>query len=408
MNSIPITASPHNYAPEVTGKFRLVRNLIVNDTSMREGEQASDVSLGIEGKLEVARRLAEMGIPQVQCGYPGKSRTDRDIVRRIRDEKINIKVEGIASLMFGKWQDEIDAAIDSGVDVLGLQYPCSDIRLKYAQKVDRAEALRVAVAGVRYARSRVGSSGPIIKFSGTDTLRADLAFVKELYGAVIDEGANRLLIADTSGGATPSAVRYFVSEIIDAVSVPVGVHFHDDFGLALANTLAAVEVGASLVDASINGLGERAGNTCLDELVVALRVFYGIDLGIKMDQLKALSEFFAELAGVPLYQYKALVGDNAFAHKLDQHVRGVLENPAVYETIPPDVVGNKRRIPIGKYTGRIALQYKLSEMGLTATEEELTRIKEEVEAMAIGKRAALTDAELASIVSSVSSAITPS
>ncbi|MHB1160280.1 MAG: LeuA family protein, partial [Chloroflexota bacterium] len=387
--------------PQVTGPFRLKQQILINDNSTREGEQASEVSLGVEGKLQVLRGLAEIGIPQAQCGYPGKSNTDGEIVRRVRDEGIDIRLEGIASVMFDNWRDEIDATIDSGVDVLGIQYPVSDIRLRYVQRVDRAEALRHCVETVRYARSRA----PIIKFSGTDGLRADLDFVKELVGAVLDAGADRICLPDTSGAAMPAAVRYFVGEFTDTFpTVPLQVHFHNDFGLALANTLTAVEAGAQIVDVSINGLGERAGNASLDEVVVALKLFYGIDLGIRTEGLKALSESFAELAGVPIYQYKPLVGDNAFAHKLDQHVKGILANPAVYEAMPPETVGNRRRIPIGKYTGRFALQYKLSEMGLSASDEEMERIKEQVEVAAIEKRGALTDSELASVVSSVRSA----
>lgn len=398
MESLPIHACLYNDAPEVTGQFRLAERIILNDNSTREGEQASDVSLGVEGKLALFRRLAEIGVPQAQCGYPGKSKTDRDIVSRIKEEGIGIQVEGISSIMFDNWRYEIDAAIDSGVDVLGLQYPISDIRLKYVQKVDRAEMLRHSVEAVRYARGR---GAPLIKFTGTDTMRADLGFVKEVYSAVLDAGANRVAVADTTGGAIPAAVRYFVGQLVDTLRAPVQVHFHDDFGLALANTLAAVEVGVQVVDVSINGLGERAGNASMDEVVTALRLFYGVDLGIKLEMLKPLSDFYAELTGVPIYPYKALVGENAFAHKLDQHVKGVLANPAVYETISPEVVGNKRRIPIGKYTGKFAIQYKLREMGLSATDDEIDRIKEEIEATAIHKRAALTDEELASIVAAV-------
>jgi len=397
MERLPITACPYNYVPEVTQQFRISKRIILNDNSIREGEQASDVSLGVEGKLAVVRKLAEIGVPQIQCGYPGKSKSDREIVRRIREERIDIKVEGVASIMFSNWREEIDATIDAGVDVLGIQYPISDIRLKYVQKVDRAEARRHAVEAVGYARGRA----PIVRFSGTDTLRGDLEFVKDVYKAVVDAGAQRVNIADTSGGAIPAAVRYFVGEIVEAAGVPVGVHFHDDFGLALANTLAGVEAGATVVDASINGLGERAGNCALDELVTALRVFYNIDLGIKLEEMKGLSDFYAELTGVPVYPYKPLVGDNAFAHKLDQHVKGVLDNPVVYETIPPEVVGNRRRIPIGKYSGPFAIQYKLKELGLSANEEQIGRIKEEIEALAIKKRAALSDEELASIVAAV-------
>jgi 2-isopropylmalate synthase len=395
------SSSPYNYAEQVTSQFHLYPKIVLNDNSAREGEQASEVSLGVDGKLEVMRRLAEIGIPQAQCGYPGKSSADREIVRRVRGEGINIQLEGIASIMFENWRDEIDATIDSGVDILGIQYPISDIRLKYVQRVDRAEALRHCMEAVAYARGR----GPLIKFSGTDALRADFGFVKEVVGAAVEAGANRICLPDTSGAAIPAAARYFVESLVKAFpGVLFQVHFHNDFGLALANTLAAVEAGAQIVDVSINGLGERAGNASLDEVVIALKRFYGVDLGIKTEGLKGLAEFFSELAGVPIYQYKPLVGDNAYAHKLDQHVKGILANPAVYEAMPPETVGNRRRVPIGKYTGRFALQYKLSEMGLSASEQELERIKEQVEVVAIEKRAALTDAELALVVSAVKAA----
>ncbi len=397
MEELPIAACPYNYIPEVTRQFNISKQLIINDNSIREGEQASDVSLGVEGKLAVVRRLAEIGIQQVQCGYPGKSRSDREVVRAIREEGIDIQVEGIASLMFDGWKEEIDATIDSGVDVMGLQYPISDIRLKYVQNVDRAEMRRFVVECVKYAVGR----GPVVRFSGTDTFRGDLTFVKDVYKAVVDAGAERLNVADTSGGAIPAAVRYFVGQVVEATGVPVAIHFHNDFGLALANTLAGVEAGAQIVDVSINGLGERAGNCSLDELVTALWVFYGIDLGIDLKALKSLSDFYAGLTGVPVYPYKPLVGDNAFAHKLDQHVKGILNNPMVYETIPPEVVGNKRRIPIGKYTGKFTIQYKLAEMGQTATPDEINRIREEIEVLAIRKRASLTDQDLAAIVAAV-------
>ncbi len=391
-------ASPFNTLAEVTGQFRLKSEIILNDNSVREGEQASDVSLGVDGKLEVLRRLAEVGVKQAQCGYPGKSKSDREIVQRVRGEAIPVKLEGIASIMFDDWRHEIDSTIDSGVDILGIQYPISDIRLQYVQKVDRKEALRHCVEAVRYARGRA----PIIKFSGTDGLRANLSFAKEVVEAVMSAGADRISLPDTSGAAMPAGVRCFFSEIINAFpTVPVQVHFHNDFGLALANTLAAVEVGAQIVDVSINGLGERAGNAALDEVTVALRLFYGIDTGIRMEGLKGLCEFFAEMVGVPIYPYKPLVGDNAFAHKLDQHVKGVLANPAAYETLPPEAIGNRRRIPVGKYTGKYALRYKLTEMGIAVGDADLERIKEEVEVAAIRKRAALTDQELASIAAMV-------
>ncbi len=390
-------ASKYNYVPEVVGQAKIADKIIINDTSTREGEQASDVSLGVDDKLTLIRKLAEIGVPQVQGGYPGKSRSDWQLVKRVRNQGLNVKVEAIASLMFDNWREEVDACIDSNPDVLGLQYAVSDVRLQYAHKVTRKEMLARAVEGVRYARGR----GPTIKFAGTDTTRGDLDFVKEVYSAAVDAGAERIMVADTTGAMAPSAMKYFVRAIVDAFDVPVQVHCHNDFGLALANTLAAVEAGAQIIDVSVNGLGERAGNASLDEVVVALELFYGLNLGINMQALKEVSDLMAGLAGVPVPPHKPLVGENAFAHKLDQHIKWLLINPRLYEPIPPEAVGNRTRIAIGKYTGKFAIQYKLQQMGLAVSENQIASIKEEIEVAAIRKKAGLSDLDFAEVVQRV-------
>lgn len=392
-------ASQYNYIPEVLGQTRFAEKIIINDTSTREGEQASDVSLGVEGKLALIRKLAEIGVQQVQGGYPGKSKSDRELVRRVREEGLDIKVEAIASLMFDNWREEVDACIDSGPDVLGLQYGASDIRLQYAHKVTRREMMARVVEGVRYAAGR----GAVIKFSPTDTTRADLDFLKEVCSAALDAGAERIGVSDTAGAMAPAAMKYFVGEVVDALKVPIQLHCHNDFGLALANTLAGVEAGAQIVDTSVNGFGERAGNASLDEVVVALELFYGIDTGIEMEALKEVSELMAELTGIPVSPYKPLVGENAFAHKLDQHIKWMLINPRLYECIPPEAVGNKTKIAIGKYTGKFAIQYKLGQMGISASESDIAAVKEEIEVAAIRKKAGLTDAEFLAIVERVRS-----
>lgn len=371
-------------------------SVLITDCTTREGEQAANVSFSTDQKVDLIGRLAELGVHQAQAGYPAKSRSDYETVEQVKRNRIPITIEAIAQVMFDNWQEEIDAAIACGPDVIDLQCPCSDLRLTYIQHMTREEMLERSLAAVEYARNR----GPIVRFAATDTTRGDLQFVKHMYTALIEAGVERITIADTAGAMHPGAMSRLVREISNVVSVPIQIHCHDDYGLALANTLAAVEAGASIADATINGLGERSGNTSLDELVIALTMFFGYDLGIHTQGLTDLARHVAEFSGVPLPQTKQLVGENAFAHKLEGHVRGVLAHPALYEPLPISMVGNERKIPIGKYSGPAALRYHLAEMGVDAEGTDLLSLQRRVEQRSIELRRELTRDELRAVVSS--------
>lgn len=378
-------------------KKKINPNLIINDVTLREGEQSAEVNFGLAEKKLIAHRLAEMGIKQIQCGYPGRSNIDREIIKLLKREGINAQLEAITQVFFEDWQQQIDAAIESEADIIDLMYPSSDLRLKYVQKKTRKEMLQRSVEAVKYAKNR----GAIVRFAPTDTTRTDIDFLKEVYSSVIEAGAERISIADTSGAVAPFALKQLVSEIVDYTKVPVHVHCHNDFGLALPNALAAVEGGAAIVDASINGLGERAGNTSIDELIVALTLIYETDLAIDIKKLYGLSKLIEDISGVPIPANKPLTGEFAFAHKLDAHVKGVMSNPAVYESIAPEMVGNKRKIPIGKSTGPFVVKLKLEALGLEVPDSIVPDIVKKVEANAIKKRASLSDEEFISIVKTV-------
>ncbi|OGB92586.1 MAG: hypothetical protein A3G35_19350 [candidate division NC10 bacterium RIFCSPLOWO2_12_FULL_66_18] len=395
--------SPYNRVPEVREACVPRSNVTVCDTTMREGEQAADVNLRLETRLEMARRLSDLGICQIQVGYPGRSLLDGETICRIKAAKLPVLVEALAQVFQADWKHQIDAAIESGADSIDLLYPSSDLRLKWVQKVTREEMLARSVEAIRYAAGR----GPIVRFAPVDTTRTDLEFLRTVYTAALEAGAERLSVADTAGGTLPGAMRYLVSEVRKLTDVPIHVHCHDDFGLALANTLAAFEAGADILDATINGLGERAGNASLDELVVALQVLYEVPLGVKTERLAELSRWMAEVTGVPVPASKPLVGRLAFSHKLDAHVWGALEHPPVYETIPPELVGNRQYIPIGKYSGPVALKAKLEQLGilLPADREQrdriLTRIAGEVERVAVASRLAVSDETFERLAKSV-------
>lgn len=378
---------PGEHNDFVRRSMNLPENVLINDVTLREGEQAADVDFSMKDKIEIVKKLGELGVQQVQCGYPGRSKIDWETIRTIKTQKIPIKTEAIAQVFQKDWKEQIDACISCQPDSLDLMYPSSPYRLQYVQKVSEQEMLKRSVEAVKYAVNR----GVLIRFAPTDSARTRLPFLLEIYEQVIEAGAERITLTDTAGNLTPTSTKYLVGEITKKFKVPLQIHCHNDYGLATANTLAAFEAGASILDASINGYGERAGNTALDELVVALRVFYGVDLGIRLNLLTSLCQYLETLSGVPLPPMKPLVGKYAFAHKLDAHVMGVLQNPIVYESIAPEVVGNVRKIPMGKYSGPFAIRRNAEAMGFTILDDKLDAVRQEVINFAVKNRTSLTD-----------------
>lgn len=379
--------------------MRLASRLTICDCTLREGEQAADVSLGLEGKLRIARRLAGIGIQQLQAGYPGRSAVDFATIRAIKAEKLGIVVEGVVQAFQDDWREQIDRGLECEADVLGVIYPSSGLRLEHVQRVSPDRMLERSVEVVEYAASQGG--GVLIKFAPTDTLRADFDLLRRLYPAVEKAGAHRVSVADTVGGAHPRAVGYLVGEVTRMVAVPVQIHCHDDFGLATACVLAGVEAGASIVDATINGLGERAGNASLEEVVTALAVLYGFDLGVALEELRPLALEVAEITGVAVPPFKSLVGEHAFAHKLDAHVTGVLTHPSVYEVIAPERVGNARRLPLGKHSGAVAIRAWLRAMKVEAEDAQVREIVQRIEALAVEQKRAVSEGQFEALVREV-------
>lgn len=287
---------PGEHNDFVRQSMNLPKNVLINDVTLREGEQAADVDFSMKDKIEIVKKLGELGVRQVQCGYPGRSKIDWETIKMIKAEKIPIKTEAIAQVFQKDWKEQIDTCISCQPDSLDLMYPSSPYRLKYVQKVSEEEMVKRSVEAVKYAANR----GVLVRFAPTDSARTRVPFLLEIYERVIEAGAERITLADTAGNLTPTSTRYLVGEITKKFRVPLQIHCHNDYGLATANTLAAFEAGASILDASINGYGERAGNTTLDELVVALHVFYGVDLGIRLHLLTSLSQYLETLSGVPL------------------------------------------------------------------------------------------------------------
>jgi 2-isopropylmalate synthase len=374
----------------------LPATVIINDATLREGEQAGEVRFTLEEKVDLARRLDEIGVGEIEIGWPNRSALDREALRLLRKGGLQARTGVLAVVARSDWRTEVDASIESGADIVSLIQGTSDIRMEVT-KTSRAAVLDRAVEAVRYAVGR----GSLVVYSPTDTTRTDIGFLRELIEAAAAEGAERIAISDTVGVANPGMMRDLIHKICQWVDLPVQVHCHNDFGLGLANTLASVEGGATIVDATVNGLGERSGNAALDEVAVALKQFYGIETGVQLGQMVALSRYVEEITGVPLPFNKPLVGDYAFAHKLDIHVRHVMDHPPLIEPLPPQTVGNRRVIALGRDTGPYMVEVKLQQHGLDATALQIERIVDRVKRLAAEKNAALTEREFLMIAEEI-------
>ncbi|MBI4537613.1 MAG: hypothetical protein HY712_06620 [candidate division NC10 bacterium] len=238
----------------------------------------------------------------------------------------------------------------------------------------------------------------MIRFNATDTTNADVGFLKQVLSAVVAAGAGEVSISDLTGTAIPGAMAYIGREAVSVAGVPVRIHCHNDFGLALANTLAAVEAGATIVDGTINGLGERTGNVSLDELIAALEFLYGIDTGVDIKRLTELSRMLEEMTGVAVPKGKPIVGRYAFAHTLDAHAMGVVAHPELYELIDPSLEGNEGVVVLGKGSGPKGVRFRLRRLGIEATDEQVARLVEAVNKTASATRSAVTDDELRRLV----------
>jgi len=315
----------------------VARRVLFNDVSLREGEQCEGVTFPIETKLELARALEAAGIDQIQVGFPGRYEDDLRSTQLIRQTLERAKIEVVALAFVQDWQQEIDACVRSGADVINVVYRAS-ARLQRVIDVDPTEALRTTFDAV----GRAKASGAMVAFTPSDASRADLGFLTEMWRAAAEAGATRLYVADSIGVATPELIALLV-ERARSFGVTVGVHCHNDFGLAVANTVAGVLAGAEIVDAAVNGLGDRAGNASLEEAAAALALLYQFDVSIELSKLTSLSETFALESGRALPPNKPISGSHVFAHVLPTHISAIRRDSRSIQPFEPELVGNKQR-----------------------------------------------------------------
>jgi len=350
-----------DYHSETARDRHLPDSIVIWDETLRDGEQTPGVRFTPEEKLRIAEKLAEIGVGVLNAGIPVVSPEEARAVRLLATAGLKSKVLAAARTV----PADVEAVIDSGVTHIAIFVAASNVHLKYKLKMSPDEVVAASVRSVRRAKE----AGLHVSFVTEDTVRAPFDFVERLYRAVQKEGADRLVVADTVGVMTPLTFRWYLAEFIRRVRpADLSVHCHDDFGLATANTLTALECGARAPHVCVNGLGERAGNAALEEVVLCLEGLYGYRTGIRTEGLYELSRLVEELSGVPIPPNKAWVGYNAFSHEAGIHTHGILAHTLTYEPIQPAVVGRRRQMILGKHTGKAALVEKLKERGLRTTD----------------------------------------
>ncbi len=367
----------------------LFDNLRFFDTTLRDGEQTPGVTLNPEQKFEIASALADIGVHVVEAGSAAASEGELAAIRRIAEAGLDIECCTYVRAL----EHDIDLAADAGADSIHLVVPVSDLHIREKLRKDREQIRTMALSAVEYAKDR----GLIVELSGEDASRADQAFLSSLFQEGVDHGADRLCFCDTVGLLTPERAAEVIPPLLFA---PLSIHCHNDLGFALPNTVAALKAGASCAHVTVNGLGERAGNTPFEEVVMSLEVLYGVSTGIVTEHLYPLSTLVSRLTGIALPANKAIVGSMAFTHESGIHAHGVLRNAKTYEPVAPERVGRKRRIVLGKHSGSASVQASLQELGYQVNSEQLAAIVKRIKTLGDeGKR--ITDTDLMTIADAV-------
>ena len=328
----------------------------------------------------------------IEAGSAITSEGERESIRAVAAEGLNAEICSYCRIM----KQDVDFALACDVDSIHLVAPVSDLHIQVKLRKDRETVRQMAIDTTEYAKEH----GLIVELSGEDASRADMEFLKSLYMDGIQAGADRLCFCDTVGLLVPERTDAIFRDITSAISAPVSIHCHDDFGLGTANTIAALRAGAKQAHVTINGIGERSGNTSLEEVVMTIEWLYKCKTGINTKEIFKASRLVSRLTGIPVAPNKSLVGGNAFTHEAGIHVHGLLADTSTYEPIKPEVIGRERKIVLGKHAGKSSVTLAVKEMGLTVDDAQLQEVLNRVKELGDhGKR--VTDADLQTITETV-------
>ena len=361
------------------------------DTTLRDGEQSPGIALSAEDKIDIAQALDGYGVDCIEAGFAISSEVDRQTLRRLSCMGLRADVYSLARCR----REDIDAVEECGVRCIHLFIGTSESHMRDKLGMTLEQVLDAVRDSVSYAVSK----GMEVMFSCEDATRSDRATLKDVYSAALAAGASYINVPDTVGILTPSAMSELIADLRGISKVPISVHCHNDLGLAVANTLAAVEAGATIVHTCINGIGERSGNAATEEVALNLKLNYGIDT-VRLELTERVSKTVVRYTGYHLSYNKPVVGRNAFAHESGIHVHGILKNASTYEPYPPEMVGRVRDISIGRHSGEHSVRDKLDKMGVPFPEERMPELMSQIKELSSEDRQ-ITDIELAAIAENI-------
>jgi D-citramalate synthase len=367
-------------------------NIKVLDTTLRDGEQTPGVSLMPNEKLRIASKLDDIGVDFIEAGSAITSDGERESIKQITSQGFNAEILSFSRPLI----KDIDTCIDCDVDGINLVVPTSDIHIDYKLKTTKEKLLDLSNTAIQYSKDH----GLKVELSAEDASRTHVDFLGTVFSSGIDYGVDRLCVCDTVGVFTPDK-SYDMFSKLSQLDAPLSCHCHNDFGLAVANTIAALNAGAKEFHSTVNGIGERAGNTSFEEMIANLHVLYDkFSTNVEINKLYSISRLVARITGVYTQPNKAIVGENAFAHESGIHADGIIKNSKTYEPITPELVGHKRKFIIGKHVGTKGLNVKLEELGFDVNKDQLNEIFTSVKSLA-DKGKVVSDVDLQAIADTI-------
>lgn len=365
------------------------KEIYIVDTTLRDGEQTAGVVFANDEKIAIASMLSELGVDQLEVGIPTMGGDEKEAIKNI--VKRNLK----SSIM--AWNraviSDIEQSIDCGVDAVAISISVSDIHIKHKLKTSREWVIENMVKSVEFAKK----NGLYVSVNGEDASRADKEFLVEFIKEAKNAGADRFRYCDTVGIMEPFKINKDIRYLYEKTDFDIEMHTHNDFGMATANAIGGIMAGASHVGVTVNGLGERAGNAALEEVLMALMYVYNFDGKIDTKMFREVSEYVSRASGRILPAWKAIVGDNMFAHESGIHADGAIKNPKNYEAFDPAIVGLERQIVIGKHSGKAAILNKFKEYNIDLDENEAQKILEMIRSTSVRLKRSLFDKELVQI-----------
>ena len=361
----------------------------LDDTTLRDGEQTAGVVFTNNEKVTIAKMLDRIGVDQIEAGIPVMGGDEYETIERIAHLGLKASVLGWNRASI----PDIQTSLDCGCDAVAISLATSDIHIKTKLQKDRPWVIKSIRECVAFAKSH----DVYVSVNAEDASRTEFGFLLEYAKAAQAEGADRLRFCDTIGTMEPLRTYRVIKELIEATGLEIEMHTHNDFGMAVANAIAGVHGGANWINVTVGGLGERAGNAALEEVVMALKYLEGLDLEIDTKRFRELVDFVMRAAGRSVPVWKAIVGTNVFAHESGIHADGVMKNPATYEVFSPEEVGLERQIVVGKHSGSRTIEMKLAEYGITISREDASALLPDVRSKAVELDRSLFDKEVVEI-----------